>query len=182
MTSAGVVSPRNDRAFHVANAVISGLAIALLTWILVLREPTGDTGALAFMPAVNASLNGLASSFLIAGWLAIRAGRRALHQRLMLAALASSALFLVGYLVYHWSHGDTRYPADAPLRAPYLAILASHVVLSIVALPMVLATFWLSLSGQIARHRRLARVTLPIWLYVSVTGVAVFLMLRSALA
>jgi putative membrane protein len=99
----------------------------------------------------------------------------------MLSALASSGLFLAGYLVYHYVHGDTPYPAEAPLRGLYLAILLSHVVLSAIAFPMVLWTFSLALRGQLARHRRFAKWTYPLWLYVSVTGVVVFVMLRSAI-
>lgn len=170
----------SNRSFYVGNAIVSALALAALAWILVLREPIGDTRALAFMPAVNATFNGLSASCLALGWLAIRSGRRQLHRALMLAALGCSALFLAGYLAYHYVHGDTRYPGEGPMRAIYLGVLASHVLLSIAALPMVIATFWMSLTGQLARHRRLARFTLPIWLYVSVTGVAVFLMLRYA--
>lgn len=181
MSTAEAARAGSDRAFHLANAAISLVALALLTWILILREPSGDSSALAFMPAVNATMNALASSFLVAGWVAIRRGKRELHRALMLSAFGASALFLVGYLVYHWVHGDTRYPADAPLRGLYLAVLASHVLLSIVALPMVLATFGLALRGRLEKHRKLARWTLPIWLYVSATGVAVFLMLRTAL-
>lgn len=171
----------HDRTFYVANALISGAAVLVLGWILMAREPAGDAPALAFMPSVNATMNALAASFLVAGFVAIRRGKRELHRKLMLGALAASGVFLVGYLVYHWFHGDTLYPVDAPWRTAYLAVLASHVVLSIIVFPMIIATFWFALSGRFARHRRLARVTLPIWLYVSVTGVAVFLMLRSAL-
>jgi putative membrane protein len=177
---AGSSPASSDRAFYVANALISAAAVALLGWILVLRQPEGDSSALAFMPAVNATMNGLAASFLVAGWLAIRNGKRDLHRALMLSAFGASAVFLVGYLVYHWVHGDTRYPADAPFRGLYLAVLASHVLLSIAVFPMILATFWFALRDRFATHRKLARWTLPIWLYVSVTGVAVFLMLRYA--
>lgn len=172
--------PGADRWFYLANAIVSAAALAVIGWILVLREPAGDSHALAFMPALNATLNGLSASCLLAGWIAIRSGRRELHRILMFGALGCSALFLAGYLVYHYVHGDTPYPEEGAMRAIYFAILASHVLLSIIALPMVIATFYLSLSKQLARHRRLARWTLPIWLYVSVTGVAVFLMLRSA--
>jgi putative membrane protein len=180
-TDATKSPPLSDRAFLLANAVVSAVAVAVLGWILVLREPGGDAGALAFMPAVNATLNGLSASCLVAGWLAVRSRRLALHRALMLSAFGCSAVFLVGYLTYHFVHGDTRFPEENPLRGLYLGVLGSHVVLSIAALPMILTTFWFSLTGQIARHRRIARWTLPIWLYVSVTGVVVFLMLRAAL-
>jgi putative membrane protein len=182
MTGAALPSPpASDRALIVPVAAVSVVAVALLGWILVLREPpAGDAAALAFMPAVNAAMNALSASCVVLGVVAIKTARRELHRRLMLSALAFSALFLVGYLAYHFVHGDTRYPMDAPLRGAYLALLASHVILSIVALPMVLATFALGLRSSFARHKKLARWTFPIWLYVSVSGVFVFLMLRSA--
>lgn len=170
----------SDRAFLALNAVVSLVAVAVIAWILVVREPSGDEHALAFMPAVNATMNALATAFLVAGYLAIRRKKRTTHRALMLSALCASAIFLVGYLAYHWTHGDTRYPEDGVWRGPYLAILATHVVGSILCLPMVLATFYLALRERFATHRRLARFTLPLWLYVSVTGVVVFLMLRAA--
>ena len=180
MGTAATPRTGSDRAVYLANAANSAAAVALLGWILVLREPAGDTTALAFMPAINATMNAIAASCLVAGWLAIRRGKRDLHRALMLSALGASAIFLVGYLVYHWVHGDTRYPVGAPFRGAYLAILASHVVLSIAVFPMILATFWFALRDRLVTHKKLARWTLPIWLYVSVTGVAVFLMLRTA--
>jgi putative membrane protein len=170
----------SDRVFLLLNALVSVLAVAVIGWILVVREPAGDPHALAFMPAVNATLNALATAFLLAGYLAIRRQNRTLHRALMLSALGASTLFLVGYLAYHWAHGDTRYPEGGALRGPYLLILATHVLGSIACLPMVLATFTLALRDRFATHRRLARFTLPLWLYVSATGVVVFLMLRSA--
>jgi putative membrane protein len=180
MSSLAAPSPPSDRAFYVANVIVSVAAVALLGWILVLRQPAGDASALSFMPAVNAIFNAAASACLVSGFFAIRNRKLELHKKLMFGALACSALFLVGYLVYHWVHGDTPYPTTSPYRGAYLAVLASHVVLSILVFPMILTTFWLSLTNQLARHRKLAKFTLPIWLYVSVTGVVVFLMLRLA--
>lgn len=179
--AASPASPSAERSFYLAVAVVSVLAVALLGWILVLRDPpASDTASLAFMPAVNASMNALSASCLVLGGIAIRQRKITLHRGLMLSALAFSALFLVGYLAYHFAHGDTHYPEGAPFRTAYLAMLASHVVLSIVCFPMVLLTFGLALRNQLARHRKIAKWTLPLWLYVSVTGVLVFLMLRTA--
>ena len=98
----------------------------------------------------------------------------------MLLAFGFSSLFLVSYIVNHALHGDTRFPlGHATMRAIYLVILASHITLSIVALPLVLITFFFSLSGRFAQHKRIARYTFPIWLYVSVTGVVVFALLQA---
>lgn len=133
----------------------------------------------SFLPAVNAALNVTATTLLLCGFAAIKLGRRDVHRRFMIGALTVSALFLVSYLTYHSIHGDTKYPADAPLRAFYLVVLASHVLLSVM-LPFLVGTIvYLAARGRLERHRRLARVTLPIWLYVSVTGVMIFLMLRA---
>ena len=161
-------------------SLVSIAALALLAYILWLHEPSGDTTSLAWVPTMNASFNALSATLSLLGVIAIKRKRPTLHRALMLSALTSSAAFLVGYIAYHTVHGDTRYPEAAPLRGVYLALLASHVLLSIVALPLVLATAWLGITSSHPRHRRIARVTYPIWLYVSVTGVVVFLMLRNA--
>lgn len=173
--------PGRERVYVILNAIVSVAALGLLSWLLLLRSPAQDGASLSFMPAINASFNALSCTCVVLGLLAIRAKRPTVHRALMLSALASSGLFLAGYLVYHYVHGDTPYPAGAPLRGLYLAILLSHVVLSAIAFPMVLWTFSLALRGQLARHRRFAKWTYPLWLYVSVTGVVVFVMLRSAL-
>ena len=174
---------RAERAIYATAGGVSAVAVALIGYILLVRE-AGHGGELdlRFMPAVNASLNAAATALLLAGYAAIRRGARQTHQACMLAAFVASALFLVGYLAYHWVHGDTRFPGTGPIRVLYLAILASHVVLSMAVVPLALATLFLAARGRFARHRRLARVTLPIWLYVSVTGVVIFLMLRAATA
>lgn len=159
----------------------SALALTFLFWLLYGREGGGAaaSGSLGFLPAVNAGLNAASATCLVLGFLAIRRRRPDVHRRWMLGAFAFSTLFLVGYITHHALHGDTRFEGEGPVRTIYLAVLASHVLLSVIALPMVLTTFYLSLSGQLDRHRRLARFTLPIWLYVSATGVLVFVMLKT---
>jgi putative membrane protein len=129
------------------------------------------------LPTVNASLNALSAILALAGWRAIRAGRRERHRALMLSALACSALFLVGYLTRLALTGTHRFPGGGALRAVYLSVLGSHTVLAAAALPLVLITLSLALRERFASHRRLARWTFPIWAYVSVTGVVVYLML-----
>jgi putative membrane protein len=171
----------SDRSFYAVATVISAGALALIGYILLVRA--GGDGAsvdLRFMPAVNAALNALAATLLVTGFIAIRRGERRVHQYCMLAAFAASALFLVGYLGYHWVHGDTRFPGTGTIRTVYLVILASHVLLSIAVVPLALRSVFLGAQGRLERHKRIARVTLPIWLYVSVTGVVIFFMLRAA--
>jgi putative membrane protein len=129
------------------------------------------------LPTLNAVLNSTSALCLCAGYLAIRRGRRELHQRLMVGALAASVLFLVSYLTYHWFHRTTRYPHHDWTRGVYFAILLSHTVLAVVNVPLVVMTVVRAARRDFERHRRIARWTLPVWLYVSVTGVAVYLML-----
>ncbi|HUL60357.1 MAG TPA: DUF420 domain-containing protein [Anaeromyxobacteraceae bacterium] len=129
------------------------------------------------LPSVNAALNGTSALLLLAGWRAIRARRRRLHRNLMLAALAASTLFLAGYLTRIALTGTHRFPGGGALHAAYLGILGSHTLLAVLAAPLVLRTAFLSLRARFPEHRRLARWTLPIWAYVSITGVVVYLML-----
>jgi len=129
------------------------------------------------LPAVNATLNALAAIFLTTGYVLIRRGQRELHKRCMLAALTTSALFLVCYVIYHAETGSRPFPGQGVVRAVYFAILISHVVLAAAILPLALTTAARGLTGQYDRHVRIARWTLPLWLYVSVTGVVIYLML-----
>jgi putative membrane protein len=171
--------PQNDRGFWLFNAVLSAAALAFLAYILMIRRSAGATVDLRFMPAVNASFNALAACFLTAGWIAIRRDARTVHKYLMVSAFASSSLFLVGYLVYHWVHGDTKFGGHGAMKAVYLLILASHVLLSMAIVPMCLGSFYFAWQKRFATHRRMGRVLLPIWLYVSVTGVVIFFLLRA---
>ena len=129
------------------------------------------------LPAVNATLNGIAAIFLAVGWVFIRRGDRRRHRFCMLAAFAMSALFLTSYLVYHANVGSVPFQGQGTIRYIYFAILITHVVLAALILPLALMTLSRALSQRFDRHRAIARWTLPIWLYVSVTGVAIYLML-----
>ena len=128
-------------------------------------------------PALNASLNALASVLLISGFRFIRAKRIAAHKACMLTAVAVSLLFLTSYVYYHYHAGSTPFPGQGWTRALYFTILISHMILAAATLPLVLITVTFALRGRIEKHRRLARWTFPIWLYVSVTGVVIYLML-----
>ena len=129
------------------------------------------------LPALNASLNLLATLFLAAGYVFVRQRRVGPHRLCMLGALASSAAFLTSYLVYHYHAGSKPFTGTGLLRVVYFAILISHVVLATAIVPMVLMTVSRALSGRFDPHRRIARITWPLWMYVSVTGVVVYLML-----
>jgi putative membrane protein len=163
-----------------AIVVVSGLAVSFLLWLLYVHHASGNfAGRWMFLPALNALLNGSCAIALCWGLYFIKHHNREAHRTSMLLAFAFSSAFLVSYIVNHALHGDTIFPGHGRVRTAYLSILASHVVLSIVALPMVLTTFFFSLTGRFAMHRRIARWTYPIWLYVSITGVVVFVFLRA---
>ena len=132
---------------------------------------------IADLPAVNATLNAIAASLLVYGYVLIRRRQFEKHRRVMLAAFAVSALFLVSYLIYHANVGSRPFPGRGPIRVVYFAILISHIVLAALILPLALITLSRALRQRFDRHVPIARWTLPIWLYVSVTGVIVYLML-----
>ncbi len=132
---------------------------------------------IADLPAVNATLNGIAATLLIIGWVLVRRRRFESHRRVMLAAFATSALFLISYVVYHANVGSRPFPGHGPIRAVYFVILITHIILAAAIVPMVLVTLSRGLSRRYDAHKRIARWTLPVWLYVSVTGVAVYAML-----
>lgn len=129
------------------------------------------------LPAVNATLNALSAAFLSAGYVLIRGGRQQAHQRCMLAALATSTVFLACYVVYHANVGSRPFGGRGAVRLIYFSILITHVVLAATVVPLALVTASRGLRRRLDAHVRIARWTLPIWLYVSVTGVVIYLML-----
>lgn len=169
----------NGRAIGII-LLLSAVVFAFLFWLVYIKKAAGyHSQFIAALPAVNAGLNALSTLFLVSGLLAILRRNYNLHMKLMFSALVSSALFFVCYVIYHNAHGDTHFPHVPIVRPIYLTILISHIVLSGVAVPLILTSFFLSLSGKYALHKRVSRFTFPIWLYVSVTGVVVFAMLKA---
>ena len=129
------------------------------------------------LPALNALLNTTCAVLLVVGYRLVRAGRREAHRRVMVAALVTSTLFLASYLLYHAQVGSVRFTGQGWIHTVYFAVLISHTVLAAAILPLVLVTLGRAVRGRFDAHRRLARYTLPLWLYVSVTGVVVYVML-----
>jgi uncharacterized membrane protein YozB (DUF420 family) len=129
------------------------------------------------LPAVNATLNGLSGILLIVGYAGIRAGRIEWHRRCMIAAFVTSAVFLVCYVIYHAQVGSVRFTREGFVRPLYFSILITHVTLAATVVPLAVMTLRRGLRAQYTRHRAIARWTLPIWLYVSVTGVLVYVLL-----
>ena len=179
MTSA--VAPQSSTGPAIAAILAISIAATLfLFWLIYVHPAAALSTQYAFLPALNAILNGLSATALLIGFTFVRAHRIKAHRAAMMTAFIFSTLFLVSYIAHHALHGDVRYPIHAALRSVYLPLLASHIILAIVALPMVLVTFFFSLSGRIPQHRKIARWTFPLWLYVSVTGVITYVMLRLA--
>lgn len=129
------------------------------------------------LPHVNALLNSTSAILLLAGFRFIRLGRIQAHRLCQVSAVLTSSLFLVSYLTYHYYHGATKFPGQGLVRPLYFTILTTHTILAIVIVPLILVTLYRAARGDFVRHRRIARWTLPLWLYVSVTGVIVYLML-----
>ena len=158
---------------------VLSLVVVLIVGVLLLGHTPGRGGRadVAALPALNAVLNGASAVLLTGGWLAIRRRRIAVHRACMLAAFSVSVLFLVSYVVYHALAGSRPFTGQGWIRPVYFAVLSSHVVLAAAMVPFVLTTLYRALGADFPRHVRLARVTLPVWLYVSVTGVVVYLVL-----
>jgi uncharacterized membrane protein YozB (DUF420 family) len=132
---------------------------------------------LSFLPTVDATLNAASAVLLICGFYFIRRKNVAAHRACMLSAVATSTVFLLCYLTYHYFHGVTRFPGRGFIRTFYLALLSSHTILAAVIVPLVLTTLYRALRRRFDRHRRIAVWTLPLWIYVSITGVVVYWML-----
>ena len=167
----------------VTSIIVVSIGILLfLIWLIYLREPVtvSNLPFFSYLPLTNAILNSLSAFCLVAGYLAIRKRKRELHLKLMLSALTFSFLFLVSYLIYHTFHGDTLYEGEGFIRIFYFFILISHIFMSALVLPMILTTVYFAATGNFGRHSRIARITLPLLLYVSVTGVIVYLILYHA--
>jgi putative membrane protein len=160
---------------------LAAVALAFLVWLLGVAVPNGDGPPwTAWLPASDACCNGASALCAILGVWYIRRGRRGTHKAFMLAALTCSALFLVGYVVFHHYHGETRFAGSGGTRVFYLCLLASHVLLSFIVLPLLFVTVTVAGLGVFERHKRLARWVFPLWLYVSLSGVAVYFFLRSS--
>jgi len=159
---------------------VSAVASLFLFWLIYFHPPADVSGThLAFLPALNALLNAFAAVALVIGFAFIRAGRVGPHRAAMFTAFVFSSVFLAAYITNYALHGEMHFQGQGTVRSIYFPLLISHIILAVVCLPMILITFFLSLTGRFPTHKKLARWTFPIWLYVSVTGVIVYLMLAA---
>lgn len=169
----------SNKAALTAILIVSGLIVAFLFWLIYFHHSgTSEQHWSRWLPAVNAALNTSAATFIVGGVIAIRRRMIPAHVTAMVLATLCSALFLVSYITYHSFQGDTRFAGTGWIRPLYFFILITHIVLSVVVVPMILSTLFFSATRRWGAHRRIARWTYPVWLYVSVTGVLVYLFLR----
>lgn len=180
MNALEINEARTPGSVIAAIIAVSIAASLFLCWLVYYHAPTDVAGTqLLFLPTLIALMNGLSAIALFAGFLFIRAKNVSAHRAGMFTAFIFSTLFLVCYVLNYVLHGETHFPGQGAVRWIYFPLLISHIILAAVALPMILITFFLSLSGRFPTHKKLARWTFPIWLYVSVTGVVVHLMLAA---
>ncbi len=174
------VENTNTRTAVAGILMVSLAASGFLLWLIYFKPtPEGFQNSLTFLPALNAVLNGLSAVSMCIGLYFIRQKKWETHRNFMLAAFGFSTLFLVSYILHHHLHGDSSFNGTGTIRYVYFVILITHVLLSILALPLILTTLFMSLTNRFRLHKRIARVTFPVWLYVSITGVIVFLFLKT---
>jgi putative membrane protein len=162
--------------FIVVVSILIPVVVALL-FSVKLKDFGYNVEPLSFLPPIYATINGITAIVLIAGVLAIKNGNRVLHERLMTTAIALSVAFLVMYVAYHMTSASTKFGGEGSIRMVYFFILISHIMLSIAVIPLVLITYVRALSERFDRHKKIAKITFPIWLYVAVTGVIVYVMI-----
>lgn len=158
----------------IALSIVIPVAVAALFGIS-LKKLGFDVEPFSFLPPIYATINGLTAVLLVAAVIAIKNGNRKLHENLMKFAIACSIAFLVMYVAYHMSSESTKYQGD--LKVVYYFILISHIILSIAIIPLVLITYVKALAQRFDKHKKIAKITFPIWLYVAITGVVVYLMI-----
>ncbi len=154
--------------------------VFLLVLILdskILPRPQPMPSFAKYLPLLNAIINGTCAVLLLLSLKAILAKNVQRHKKINILTFVLSTIFLLSYVTYHWLSEETKYPLDNPMRPLYLGILISHIILAAIVLPMILLSFWYGLSNQVQKHRKLVRFTFPIWLYVTITGVVVYLMI-----
>ncbi len=164
-----------EKRFNRYITIISIAIPAVVVALFGIRLP--DVEPLGFLPPIYATINGVTAILLISAVISIKKGKQKLHQNLMTSCIALSLIFLVMYVAYHMTSDSTPYGGEGLLRYVYFFILITHIMLSIVIIPLVLRTYALAYLKKYDKHRKIARITFPIWLYVAVTGVVVYLMI-----
>ena len=171
-------NPKINRNF----AIIYSLSTAVITflfWLIYYRNPEGDiTGWVGYLPSVNAALNSATAILLVMGFIAVKRKKYATHIKLMITAVSLSVCFLISYIIYHYFQGDTKFLGQGVIRYFYFFLLISHIILSGVLIPLLMITLYFAASKNFAGHVKIVRFTFPIWLYVAISGVMVYVMLQ----
>ncbi len=169
----------SNKNFYLVNAVVTTFALSFLVWLIYFRQGGSEANlAVSNLPALNAALNATSAIILMIGFWAIKNRREFLHKNLMISAFCVSTMFLISYVYYHSLQGDTRFLGEGLIRPIYFFILISHIILSMVVFPMVLSTIYFCITDKRKTHLKIAKFNFTIWLYVSVTGVIIFFLLR----
>ncbi len=170
----------SDKTVFGTIALISAGVLGFLFWLIYFKTgaEVDSVGWVSNLPGLNALLNAMTATLLISGYVAIKDNNLGLHKVLMISATIMSACFLVSYITYHHYHGDTKFLGTGVIRPIYFSILISHILLSMVQVPLILTTLYLAYVKNFSRHKKFARITFPIWLYVSITGVLIFIILK----
>ncbi|OUR93139.1 hypothetical protein A9Q84_21810 [Halobacteriovorax marinus] len=173
------ITNSSKKAYSVIG-LISSVTIGFLVWLIYFKTPSTITVSwVSKLPSLNALFNSISFVLLLLGYYFIKTGRKSAHIKCMLSATLSSALFLIGYILYHYFHGDTKFLGQGSIRITYFTILISHIILSIPLVPLVFTTLWHAFKGNFVSHKKFARITFPIWIYISITGVLIFLILNN---
>jgi putative membrane protein len=167
---------RKYRKIITALSIVIPIAVAAL-FLVNLRDLGFDVESLTFLPPIYASINGLTAIVLIAAVIAIKKGNKKLHERLNTFAIMCSLAFLLMYILYHMTSDSTKFRGEGAIKFVYYFILITHIILSIIVIPFVLTTYMRAKLGNFPQHKKIAKITFPLWLYVAVTGVVVYLMI-----
>ncbi|MGB0452748.1 MAG: DUF420 domain-containing protein [Bacteriovoracaceae bacterium] len=169
----------SDKSALTIIGVLSVIICIFLFWIIYINQGAAVRASwVAYLPEVNASLNFITTCLLIVGYIFIKNGKREAHIKAMLSATLTSALFLVSYLVYHYYQGDTKFLTEGLIRYVYFFILITHILLSMIMVPMVFSTLYFAAVKKWEKHKKIARWTFPVWVYVSFTGVMIYFFLK----
>lgn len=168
-----------EKKFNLPIIIVSVLIpiVVAILFSVKLKDFGINVEPLSFLPPIYATINGITAVLLVSAVISIKNGKQKLHERLMTSAIACSVLFLVMYVAYHLTADSTKFGGEGIIRLIYFVILISHIALSVIIIPFVLYTYVRALSENFERHKKLARITFPLWLYVAVTGVIVYLMI-----
>jgi putative membrane protein len=166
-----------DKKFFTLSIIVSIIVFSVVVILNIIPKPDYVPGFVRHLPLFNATINGMCSVLLIASFYFIKRKNISVHKKINITTFFLSCIFLVSYILYHYFSEETKFPADNPLRTFYLIILISHILLASLVLPFILISFYFGLNMKIPQHKKIVRWSYPVWLYVTITGVMVYLMI-----